>query len=281
MPVSHSPKLVFAVVVIATCAFAADRKELRYNVGPGASVSVVNAFGPVTVRLSPGRQVVISATPASNKVEIENSQNGNRIEVRSHVLQSADAKAARVDYDVQVPADTNLIVRSSDGPIHAEQLRGDLTAEADGATVEVNDFSGGHVRARTVSGAVTLRNISNAYVEVTSVGGNVTLNQVTGPKVSINTTSGGIRYDGSFEGSGDYSLTNHSGDIDVTLPASASVDISARSVSGSVQNDFPFEPKSRTSFAPDPGRAFAGVSNAGGASVKLRSFSGKIRVHKQ
>ena len=76
-------------------------------------------------------------------------------------------------------------------------------------------------------------------------------------------------------------LVNHSGDIDVTLPAFASVDLSARSITGSVENDFPLQQKQHSSFVPSPGRAFAGTSNTGASSVQLRSFSGKIRVKKQ
>jgi DUF4097 and DUF4098 domain-containing protein YvlB len=76
-------------------------------------------------------------------------------------------------------------------------------------------------------------------------------------------------------------LVNHSGNIDVALPASASVDLSARSITGSVENDFPLRAKSHTALTISQGRSFAGTSNAGASSVQLRSFSGKIRVKKQ
>ena len=86
---------------------------------------------------------------------------------------------------------------------------------------------------------------------------------------------------GDFGEGGDYMLVNHSGDIDVVLPAFASVDLTARSITGSVENDFPLQQKPHSSFVPSPGRAFAGTSNTGASSVQLRSFSGKIRVKKR
>jgi hypothetical protein len=271
--------LVVAVIMLAATA-AAQKKDFRYTVAPGATVSIINESGAVSVRPSTGRQVIVSANPHSNKVEIDQSQSGNRVELRSHLLQRADPNEAAVDYDVQVPPDTNLIIRGVGGSLRAERLQGDLSLEGDGAQVEVRDVSGGHVRVRTMSGPVTLTNVRNAYVEITSVGGNVTLNNVSGPRVGVNTTTGAIRYEGDFGAGGDYSLSNHSGNIDVTLPASASVDITARSVTGAVENDFPLQPKSHPAFAGDSGKTFSGMANAGQSSVKLRSFSGKIKVKK-
>jgi DUF4097 and DUF4098 domain-containing protein YvlB len=125
-----------------------------------------------------------------------------------------------------------------------------------------------------------LGNIVNGHLEITSLSGDVQLDAVSGPYVSVNTAKGSIRYTGDFGGGGDYMLVNHSGDIDVLLPASASVDLSARSVTGSVENDFPLQQKQNPTFAIAQGRSFAGTSNSGASSVQLRSFSGKIRVKK-
>ena len=76
-------------------------------------------------------------------------------------------------------------------------------------------------------------------------------------------------------------MTTHSGSIDLMLPATASVDLTARSSKGSVENEFPLEEKTHHSFVPQQGRSFAGTSNSGSSSVELQSFSGKIRVKKQ
>jgi DUF4097 and DUF4098 domain-containing protein YvlB len=116
---------------------------------------------------------------------------------------------------------------------------------------------------------------------VTANSGTVQLENVTGPKVNVGTTSGNITYKGDCSGVGDYVLITHSGNIDLTLPQTASVDLSARSVKGSVENDFPLQKKSHTTFVPRAGSSFAGTSNSGSSSVELQSFSGKIRVKKQ
>jgi DUF4097 and DUF4098 domain-containing protein YvlB len=67
----------------------------------------------------------------------------------------------------------------------------------------------------------------------------------------------------------------------MTLPESASIDLTARTVSGTVTNDFPLQAKTHPTFVPKSGSSFAGTSNSGLSSVELQTFSGKIRVKKQ
>jgi DUF4097 and DUF4098 domain-containing protein YvlB len=171
-----------------------------------------------------------------------------------------------------------VLVHTSTGPVKAEGFHGDLSIDGDTSQVEVRD-SQGQVHVRTVGGPITLVNLRNGHVEATSVSGAVTLNNVTGHMVTVNTTAGPIAYSGDCAGAGQYALSSHSGNIDVSLPGSASVDVNARSLTGSVEDDFPLKPLAQAS-APQ-GKAFAGISNTGAASLRLRTFSGKIRVKQQ
>ncbi len=266
---------------LALTAVAAEKKELRYVVGAGSSVTIVNQFGPVTLRPSSGGQVIVTATPRSDKVEIDSNRSGNRLTVSTHFLGKVAPGDGRVDYDVQVPPDASINIRCASGPVHVERVNGDISVEGDAAQVEISDVNNAHVHVRSVEGAVSLANIHNGHVEITSVGGRVTLNNVSGRLVSVNTTGGSIQYDGDFASGGEYTLSTHNGNIDVALPAGASLDMTARSVKGSVENDFPFQPLARASTSATEGKSFAGTSNAGASSVRLRSFSGKIRVKKK
>lgn len=278
-PMKH---LGLAVTLAACTAFAADtQKQFRYTAAPGATLNVVGDSGSITVRPSGGRQVVIVATLHSDKSEVDSTQKGNRIEVQTRFAGKAEGSDAKVDYDIQVPADIMLSVRSDEGPIRIEKLRGDVMVESDDSEIVVNDCNGAHVHVRSVKGPVTLAKLSNATVEVTSIGGDVHLESVSGRKVTVNTTKGNILYTGDFGGGGDYLLNTHSGAIDVALPPSASVDLTAGSINGSVEQDFPFQPKQVANAHATPGRSFAGTSNSGASSVQLRTFSGKIRVKKQ
>ena len=207
-----------AAVALANGAASAQKKEFRYPVSPGASISVANEFGPVTLRAGSGNQIVVTATRRSSKVEVDSTQHGNRVEVRSHFLQAAKPEEGRVDYEIQVPPDASVMVRVSAGPVKVQGLNGDISIEGENSPIEVRD-SHGQIHARTVGGAITLTNLYDGHVEAMSVSGPVTLNNVAGKVVTANTTAGPITFSGDCAGEGQYSLSSHSGNIDVSLPA--------------------------------------------------------------
>jgi Toastrack DUF4097 len=273
---------VFVVAIVATVALGAGegRKEYRYNVRARSNVTVTNQYGPISVRPASGNQVLVMATTYSGKVEVDQSQTGNRVDVLSHLLPGANAETGRVDYEVQVPPDANVTLHSTTGPLHVEKLNGDVTLEGATAQVDVRDVSNAHVHVRTLNGPVTLTNIQNGHVEITSISGDVTLDSVNGPLVQVNSSSGKIHYDGDFGAAGDYFLTSHTGDIEVTAPSDASIDVTARSVRGHVENDFPLTPK-HTPFVVKAGSAFAGTVGKAASSVRLLSFSGRIHLKKR
>jgi DUF4097 and DUF4098 domain-containing protein YvlB len=262
---------------------AETHKEYHFNVGPKAGVSVNNPYGSISVKPSTGNTVTINAVMSSDKVEVDNSLVGNRVDVQSHLLPGADLQSGRVDYEILVPSDASVTLHSSSGTLHAERLHGDVTLEGAGATVDVRDITNAHVHVKTLNGSVTLSNVQDGHVEVDSLSGNVTLNSVTGPLVQVISTSGQINYVGDFGDRGDYRLTSHSGNIEATVPDSTSADVNARSVRGEVHDDIPLQPKQHTSFVLKEGSAFWGTMGRAAVSstVVLRSFSGKIHLRKR
>src|SRR5258708_10499879 len=274
-------KLVVVGAMVAGTLVAERHKEWHLNVGPKAGVSVNNPYGSISVKPSSNNTVVINAVLHSDKVEVDNRQNGNRVDVQSHLLPGADATSGRVDYEVLVPADASVTLHSSTGPLRAEKLHGDVSLEGSAATVDVRDVADAHVHVKTLTGPVTLSNIHDGHVEVDSLSGLVTMTSVTGQLVQVISTSGNIIYIGDFGSSGEYRLTTHSGDIEATVPESTSADVSARSVRGEVQDDIPLQPRSHNWFPLKQGSAFVGTMGKAASSVVLRTFSGKIHLKKR
>jgi len=280
---------VLLLVLVATLAIAEAKKELHFTVGPRANVTVINPYGPISVKSASGNQVVVTATLHSDKVEVDSGQDGNRVDIQSHLLPGANSDSGRVEYEVSVPPDAAVTLHSPTGPLHAEKLHGDVTLEGAGAAMDVRDVSDAHVHVNTMNGVVTLTNIQNGHVEINSVSGDVNLNDVSGPKVQVISTTGKISYSGDFGLGGTYSLNSYSGDIDATIPSDVSLRVAARSLHGGVQNDFPFKPDPHPTFPVVPGSslagttasAFAGTIHKVASSVSLRSFSGKIRLKKR
>jgi len=274
-------KTAVATLVLATClstaAFGETKKEYRFTVGPNANVSVDTQYGAISVKPGSVNQVVVMATLKSGNVEVDKQQNGNRIEIASHLLQGADQQMGQVDYELLIPPDATVNLRSSTGPLSAEHLQGDLTLEGADAVVNIRNVSNGHVHVRTMGGPITLTDVRNGHVEIASISGDVHLKSVTGPLIQANSGSGKIFYDGDFGSGGDYKFTTHTGDIEALVPADVSADFSAHSVMGRVQHDFPLQPK-HSRFSVEAGRSFFGTVGKAASEVVLRSFSGKIRL---
>ncbi len=268
-------------LVLATCmsaaAFAETKKEYRFTVGPNANILVDTQYGAISVKPGSGNEVVVTATLKSDNVEVDQQQNGNRIEVASHLLQGADQQTGQVDYELLIPADATLNLRSSTGPLSAERLHGDLTMEGADAVVNVRNVENGHVHVRTMRGTITLTDVSNGHIEISSISGDLHLKSVTGPLVQASSGSGKIFYDGDFGSSGEYKFTTHKGDIEALVPADVSADFRAHSVLGRVQHDFPLQPR-HSRFSEEVGRSFFGTAGKAASEVELRSFSGKIRL---
>jgi DUF4097 and DUF4098 domain-containing protein YvlB len=273
---------VVAVMTLAgTLSAAAEtRQELRFKVGKKPSISINNQYGPISVKAGSKREVVITAVLHSDKVEVDQSHRGNRVDIVSHLLAGADQSTGQVDYEVLVPADANVTLISMTGPLHAEKLQGDVVMEGNTASVDVRDISDAHVHVKTLNGSVTLTDIHDGHVEITSLGGDVVMTSVSGPLVQVSSSSGQIHYDGDFGAGGEYSLTSHTGNIEATAPSYASIDVTARSEQGQVENDFQLQPK-HTAFPIKAGSAFAGTVGKAASSVKLFSFSGKIHLKKR
>lgn len=272
--------LVVAIALLALPAAAQDKekqekKDFSYAVGPGAVISITNNYGPIAVRPSGSGQVVVETVSHSDAVSLVNEQHGDRIELRSV---SSRQGTNLVDYTVLVPAAAFVSLRSSDGTLRAQGLRGDVVLEAASGSVEVTDISDAHLHVKTLSGPITLTDIRNSHLDVHSVSGDVSLHHVTGPSVEVNSGSGRITYDGDPGRLGDYLISSHTGDLEVSIPANAWVTIKARSIKNQADPEFP-----TASNAPagriDMGQVnLMGKPGKIGSRFELRSFSGKIHL---
>ncbi len=279
-----APRLVAVSLLafgLSAAAFAQakpeSRKEYRFNVNASPNISVETQNGAISVKPGSNNLVVVTATIKSDNVEVDQKQNGNRIEIASHVLEGKGQTAGRIDYELLIPVGATVSLRSSTGPLLVERLRGDVSLEGSDAEVNVRNVELGHVHVQTMKGNVTLTNVRNGHVELSTISGDIHLKSVSGPLVHANSGSGKIFYDGDFSASGDYKFTTHTGDIEALAPPDVSADFRAHSVLGQVQNDFPLQPQ-HSRFPSEAGRSFIGTTGKAGSEVVLRSFSGKIRL---
>ena len=236
--------LLFAAASLGIClcaAHAADsRKEARIDIAPGGTVNIVNGGGSIALHSGAGHQLLVAYTVHSAKVEVDQSSSDNkqRVELLTHALpgEKPTADEAKVDYDVTVPAGVSVNASSTSGTITADGISSEIGLSSETGQITVHNVAKSHVNVRSMTAPVSLRDVTMSRVDIQSTGGAVQLKNVNGQRVAVGTTSGNIDYQGDCSGGGNYILTTHSGAIDVTLPATASVDLSARSTTGTVEN---------------------------------------------
>ena len=105
--------------------------------------------------------------------------------------------------------------------------------------------------------------------------GNIDILNVTESSIEAHSTTGRITYDGDPGTSGEYKLTSYTGDLDVSIPGGAIVQIDAHSFTG--VGDPPTT--SDTTQGSSQGNWFlkSGPIRSGSRFV-LRSFRGKIHL---
>jgi hypothetical protein len=264
--------LVAFGILVSMPGSAQVKKEVRFTVGQKPVISITNNYGPITVRPSGTNQVVVTTVSYSDEVSFVNEQHGTRIELRA---ESKRAGRDLAEYSILAPTASTVILRSLDGALYAQGLQGDAVLEGATATAEVSDAADAHIHIKTLSGSARLTNIRHSRLYIISVTGNIDVRNVTESLIEAHSASGRITYDGDPGMSGEYKLTSHSGDLDVSIPAGAIVQIDAHSFTG--VGDPPTT--SGTTQGISQGTRFLkpGPMRSGSRFV-LRSFRGKIHL---
>src|SRR6266849_4140831 len=268
----HDRATELSLFLIAACitVIAENKQEhFSYTAGPKPLISITNQHGRIAIMPSSDNRVVATVVH-SDKVEVQAQQSGNRIELRSRLRNAAAHETDSADYQVLVPTDSFVMLSSSAGSLSAQNLEGDLVFEGTNASVDARGIRNAHIHVKTLSGPISLNRVLDSNVEITTISGDVNLQDVTRSFVSVHSGTGKIKYDGE-PGVGVYALTSHSGDIEVSLPTNASVQVTAESVKGRIENGFPVQRKASAIVLRGREKAFLGCP-ASAASLTLRSF---------
>lgn len=284
-----SARVLVAALLLAPMALWAaspGRVEKTVHTTTDPEVTVNNLRGQIVVRGWEKAQVHALCNIASPRVEIDaeampKTGKAEKLQLTTRAVDPAVHGADEtVDCTIHVPSAASLEIRNRQGSVEISKLEGELTrAESSDAAIAASDVAG-HFVGRSLGGDITVIRPSGR-VEAFSITGNLKFIEPTSKSLRGNTNSGRILYQGNFMPAGDYILSTYSGDIEVALPASASFDLTARTVKGKVENTFSLTPK-RHSAAPFPSASsLLGTHSTGNARVELTSFNGRIRVHQQ
>ncbi|HWI20732.1 MAG TPA: DUF4097 family beta strand repeat-containing protein [Vicinamibacterales bacterium] len=231
-----------------------------------ALINVSLVQGSITVRGTNRKDVGVTAQPETDRPRRRYDADadglrripqttGFRIsEEANRVRVSADSPNRSVNFEIEVPARSNLKLSTVNG--------GEILVENVEGEIEVNNTNGG-IALNNVAGSVTA-GTTNGNVKAT-------LTRVTTQR--------------------DMAFTSLNGTVDVTLPPTTKANLRMRSNNGDVYSDFdvqlaattPSVEETRSNngrFRINRNRAIVGTINGGGPEFELRTFNSNVYVRK-
>lgn len=285
--------------------------------GAHTRIEVSNGSGNVDVRVGKDGQVHVHAkvTPGSWSVFSSGEKSAQEVLANPPLEQHGDTiligknssyvKNVSIDYQIEVPKDTELDaglaaggitvdklrgpvkVNTASGFVHVYQVEREVQVSAASGSIDIGTV-GGYVRVNTASGSINIADVkgdvsANAAsgsvrierpadrVDASSISGSV---YITGANndVKAHVVSGPINVSGNPSGNRLWELKTVSGSVDIQVPQAASFLLSAEATSGDIRTSIPviIEEQNKHSLR-------AHVGNSSGR-VEVRTVSGEIKV---
>jgi hypothetical protein len=246
-------------------AWAADSIALTGSLGAGSSVqgAPLNFTGPVTA-------------------------------MKFFVDGAADASVAANRFELRVPRNARVWVKTGSAEIDCAGVAGGLDLNIIGGSIRVNGkprellvesmdgtvhFSGysDYARLKTATGNIVVEG-GGEDLSLVTVSGSIQLanGERTLQRARFESVTGPITYSGQLPAGADLRLDSHSGAIEVRLERGNSVEVDASTMTGAIENIL-------TQTRPIAGREGRGMelstsSGTGSARIQIRSFKGNVRV---
>jgi DUF4097 and DUF4098 domain-containing protein YvlB len=262
---------------------AAPRHFEKHFTVQGKPVVVIQNIGNGRIEVKSWRnaEVVLTGTQASNKISVDSEQVGDRIDVSSNLIDpTAQPTEMEANFQLTVPEETELQLKTQTGLIYVEQVIGDMTLESVAGDVHLKAVNG-YIIVTTKSGTLVCTSCAGK-LNFNSISGSAQLLQPALSNVNLFTTSGNILFDGDFVRTGLYTMNSGKGVVEVRFSSNDSFDLNARTATGTVDNqaaDF-IKPDSHgiKHLANKYTKGFFGTIGQGLAKVELSSYSGTIRL---
>lgn len=225
-------------------------------------VSLHNLNGDITVTPSPNTNVTITGVIRRGRSRDEGDVTIEVVETSWGITACSMFRYADMDCD-------------EDGMHMNSRRRGWRDREYDEPQIdmEVKLPRGMRLEAHSVSGDVSVSG-AEGVVRAGSVSGNVRLDKLRATSVRATSVSGDVDVIvDQLSGDGALTFSSVSGDVTAELPKDLDADVSIRSVSGSMDSDFPLTLNGRVSR----NRLNARIGK-GGRDLEVHTVSGNVRL---
>jgi DUF4097 and DUF4098 domain-containing protein YvlB len=275
----------FLLWPVPPAAATSQRFEKHFAVKGHPVVCIHNvANGRIEVKSTKNSEVIVAGTQASAKVSLETENVGDRIDVSANILDvAAEPADLEVDFQLTVPEETELELKTQTGLIYVEQVMGDMTLQSVAGDIHLKEVSG-YIVVRTTNGSLVCAQCAGK-LDFNSVSGSAQLLQPGLTNVTLFTTSGNILFDGDFIRTGIYTMRSGKGTVEVHFSGNDSFDLKAQTATGTVDNQAEayLKPDSHgvKHMASKFTKGLFGTVGSGLAKVELSSYSGTIRILKR
>jgi len=193
-----------------------------------------------------------------------------------------------VDFNITVPDNANLQLKTTSGDITVENTSGAMTLTTTSGNVSTtNDVFTGNATLSTTSGDIHAANDTfSSYAYLSTTSGDISMDQDTlNGSAKVVNTSGNIDFNGTLAPSTtpnvSYQFTTVSGDINVGLPVDANLTVQADTASGSIHaEDFPTITVQDTNHG-SGNHARGTIGSPGGPNINLSTTSGDITLRQR
>ena len=288
--------LFLPVLVYASSEGHFDR---TLQVNGSVTLDVSTGSGDNTVKTGSSNQVVVHGTVHSSnwifgsddavkKTEsnppIQQSGNGIRI---GYNLPDDVKRHVSINYEITVPADTNLQAHSGSGNIDVNGVRSAVEVQTGSGDIRARDLGKG-LRAQTGSGNIRAESVAAPFngqtgsgdieadltgsgdVDIHTGSGTIRVHGIKGG-LRAKTGSGNIEADGSV--TGPWQLQSGSGNVRLAVGSGNGFNLDAHTSSGSLHSDLPITVQGSLNK-----NQIKGAVNGGGPGVEVNTSSGDIDI---
>ena len=193
-----------------------------------------------------------------DKLQVAADQAGNKVRVDMHSGNNVCFGFCVISIEVVVnlPKDSVVNVRTSDGRIEANDLTGDLHLRSDDGRITGRNL-GGNLNAETSDGHIEVDGRFD-LLHVRSGDGHVT-----------------VRANYASKMSGDWSVSTNDGKVEVELPQDLAANLDVHTADGHIESDLAVEVQGASQE-----NALRGKLNGGGPRLEVHTGDGSIRLRR-
>jgi Putative adhesin len=270
---------------VAALAGTSEEQEKHFKVTGRPVVTLNNIVnGRIEVKSWKNPEVVVTSSAVPGKVSVDAEQVGDRIEINAASLTADSSQPHEVEANFQlvVPEETELQLRTQTGLILVEQVNGDMKLQSVAGDVHLKEVSG-YVIVKTASGSLVCTGCTGK-LDFNSISGSAQILQSSPTSLNLMTTTGNILYDGEFRRMGLYTMNSGRGLVEVRFSRMDSFDLKASTYRGTVDNQASEvlrpDTHSRHSLS-SMAKSLWVTMGQGSARVEVSSYSGTIRIVKR